>query len=180
MKNRKIRTAAKRAVVVTAAAAATLAAGTLAAAPASADSSTGKYYTIEHTELNTTRVFTVTSSTPGSAVSLSTYTGSARQHWHWEPANGLGMHLVNSSTDLCLNADFPSGPLTQKNCAEVSGQLWLWRYPIGGTSRLINKPTNNVLGDPAVTASFTSLRLGPQYTFEHPSQIFKQKFRGQA
>jgi len=176
--NRKIRSGAKRAVLGAAAAVA-LGAGALASSPAGADSSTGKYYTIEHTEFST-RVFTAASSSPGSAVSLSPYTGSDRQHWLWEPADGLGMHLVNKSTGLCLNADFSSAPLTQKPCAEVSSQLWLWRSPIGGTSRLINKPSNNVLGDSAVTASGTSLRLLAQYTFEHPSQILKQKFRGQS
>lgn len=177
--NKKISSGAKRAILVAAAAVAAFGSAALAASPAGADSSTGKYYTIEHTEFST-RVFTAASSSSGSAVSLSTYTGSDRQHWLWEPADGLGMHLVNKSTGLCLNADFSSAPLTQKPCAEVSAQLWLWRHPIGATSRLINKPTNNVLGDPAVTASGTSLQLLPQYTFDHLSQKFKQRFRGQS
>jgi len=32
---------------------------------------------------------------------------------------GEGVHLVNKTTDLCLDAD-PSGQVTTKSCAEVS------------------------------------------------------------
>ena len=150
----------------------------MAPLPATADSSTGKYYSIANSKVrNTGKVLTASSS--GSEVTMATYTGIARQHWLYEPANGLGMHVVNKSTGLCLHADFVGAPMTQKPCAETTKQLWLYRYPIGGHARLINAPTNNVLGDPAVTADFSTARLMPQFTFEHDSQIFRSDFRGQ-
>jgi hypothetical protein len=144
--------------------------GAITADTASADSSTGKYYSIANQQLST-RVLSVSSSSSGSAVTLQPYSGSHQQHWHWEPSVGAGMHLVNVDTGLCLNAEFPGGPLTQRTCNTSSNQEFLWTHV--PQQRLRHVPSGHVLN-----GNLDQVRLAPPSGFDNPNQVFKQTFRG--
>jgi len=164
----------KRGVRVAAAIAACgLTGGALAAAPAAAESSTGKYYSITNANLS---VRALTGSYSG-AVSMSPYTGHSGQHWTWEPDPLPGMRLVNKRTGLCLHAE-PSGQVTSKTCTGVSAQSWLWGYYglVGGGVEL---RLRHVASNRVISVSLEQVGLQLPTSYANPNQKLKSTFRGQ-
>jgi len=164
----------KRGVRVAAAIAACgLAGGALTTTAATADSSTGKYYSITNENLS---VRALTGNFAG-GVSAAPYTGHSGQHWYWEPDTLPGMHLVNKRTGLCLHAE-PSGQVTSKTCANVSAQSWLWgHYSLvgGGTERRLR----HVASDRVISVSIDQVGLQLPTSYANPNQKLKTTFRGQ-
>ena len=150
-----------------------LAAGVLSTLPATAESSTGKYYSITNANLS---VRALTANSTG-AVSMLPYTGSSAQHWHWEPDPLPGMRLVNKQTGQCLNAE-PSGQVTTKACNGSTAQAWLWRYYslVGGGTEL---RLRHVASDRVISVSLDQVGLQHPTSYANASQQLKSTFRGQ-
>ena len=173
MKSRNAARVTRGLRVAAALAAGGLASGTLSALPATAESSTGKYYSITNANLS---VRALTGSSTG-AVSMLPYTGSSAQHWHWEPDPLPGMRLVNKKTGQCLNAE-PSGQVTTKTCNGGSAQAWLWRYSslVGGGTEL---RLRHVASNRVISVSLDQVGLQPPTSYANASQKLKSTFRGQ-